>query len=369
MAILKEKPLYFGDLKVPFPIVQGGMGVGISMHRLAGAVAAAGGVGVLSAAAPGFTRPDFVTNYREANIQAMRDEIRKTREIAPQGVIGVNIMVAVTNYEDMAKTCMEEGVDLIFSGAGLPLALPGYLRDVGGKTKLVPIVSGSRSAKLIAKRWKDKFNYIPDGFVLEGPLAGGHLGFKLSELEDESITLESLLPSILEAAEEIGKTGGKKIPVIAGGGVFTGGDIQKIMELGADGVQMATRFVTTNECDASDAFKQAYLNAGKEDIALIKSPVGMPGRAIRNPFLDDVSGGKRMPKQCTFHCIHTCKEEESPYCIIKALINACRGNMRFGFAFAGANAWRCSEIISVKELFEKLEMEYSSGFHSANDHF
>lgn len=245
---------------------------------------------------------------------------------------------------------------MIFSGAGLPLSLPSFLPE-GAKTKLVPITSGVRTARVVTKRWREKFNYVPDGFVVEGPLAGGHLGFKYSELEDPEVTLESILPDVVQFARELSEETGKKIPVIAGGGVFSGADIQRILDLGADGVQMATRFVTTEECDASDAFKQAYLDAGEEDITLIKSPVGLPGRAIRNQFLTDVEAGTRVPKQCTFHCIHTCNVEESPYCIIKALINACRGNLKFGFAFAGANAWKCTEIIPVAELFERLDQE------------
>lgn len=349
--------LSIGDLKARIPIIQGGMGVGISLSGLAAAVANEGGIGVISAAVIGVFEPDFSTNYLEANIRALKKEIRKARELT-KGILGVNIMVALSNFADMARTAIDEGIDIIFAGAGLPLNLPVFLKD-GKRTKLVPIVSSGRAASLISKRWLDKYNYAPDAIVVEGPLAGGHLGFKQEQLNDQEYALEKLVTDVIDEIKPYEKNAGKPIPVIAAGGIYTGQDIYKFMQLGTSGVQMATRFVTTEECDASVEFKKAYINCKQEDISIIKSPVGMPGRAIRNSFIDDVNAGEKKPFKCPFHCIVTCDYKSSPYCISLALINAQKGNMRHGFAFAGENAYKSNEIVSVKELMNTLIDEYN----------
>jgi nitronate monooxygenase len=211
---------------------------------------------------------------------------------------------------------------------------------------------------VIAKKWMDKFNHVPDAFVLEGPRAGGHLGFKADQLTDPAFSLHNLLSQVLETIRPIEDKIGRAIPVIAGGGVDTGEDMFHLMEAGASGVQMGTRFVTTIECDASDAFKQAYIQCGKEDLRIIESPVGMPGRAIGNQYLDDVADGKKQPFHCPYHCIVTCKQKDSPYCIAQALLNAQKGRLSHGFAFAGDNAWRAESILSVKELVGNILGEY-----------
>jgi nitronate monooxygenase len=357
MATAEFPPLVIGDLTIRTPIVQGGMGVAISLGGLASAVANEGGVGVIATAGICYAERDRVTNFRESNIRALRREIQNARA-RTQGVLGVNIMAALSNYEDLARTAMEEGIDVIFSGAGLPMNLPAY-RTEGVRTKLVPIVSSGRAAAIVARRWKERFDSLPDAFVVEGPLAGGHLGFKAEQLDDPKFALEHLVAEVLVVTREIEKTHGVHIPVIAGGGVYTGADIRRTLALGAEGVQMATRFVTTNECDASEAFKQSYIDAKEEDLMIIKSPVGLPGRAIRNQFLDDVSRGEKKPFACPFHCIVTCDVVNSPYCIAQALLNARRGNLENGFAFAGANAWRATKVVSVHELVETLRQEYA----------
>jgi nitronate monooxygenase len=333
------------------------MGIGVSLSGLASAVANEGGIGVISTAAIGMMEKDFSTNYLEANIRALRKEIRKARELT-KGILGVNIMVAMSNFADMAKTAIEEGIDIIFSGAGLPLNLPSFLKDSKG-TKLVPIVSSARAAGIIAKRWLEKYNYAPDAIVVEGPMAGGHLGFKNEQIADPDYNLEKLLSEVINEAKSIEDKAAKPIPVIAAGGIYTGEDIYKYMELGASGVQMATRFVTTAECDASLEFKNAYIECKKEDIEIIKSPVGMPGRAIVNEFIRDVNAGSKKPYKCPFHCIITCDYESSPYCIALALINAKIGKMKHGFAFAGENAYKADKIVSVKELVNSLFEEYN----------
>jgi len=353
----KMEKLNIGNLEINPPIIQGGMGVGISLSGLASAVANEGGVGVISLAGIGLLYKKHSDDYLENCLYGLKEEIRQARQKS-SGIIGVNIMVALSNYADLVKTSIEEGIDIIFSGAGLPLDLPKYLTP-GSKTKLVPIVSSARAANLICIKWKTNYNYLPDAIVVEGPKAGGHLGFKIEQLEDENYRLEKLIPEVVTVANEIGGQNGRKIPVIAAGGIYTGADIEKIMELGASGVQMATRFVTTYECDASDGFKQAYLNAKKDDIMIIKSPVGMPGRAIKSSFLQEVEAGKKRPKICPVNCIKTCDITTSPYCIIASLTSALKGNFRNGYAFAGSNVWRNDRILSVKDLFSSLVKEFN----------
>ncbi|MCX5780593.1 MAG: nitronate monooxygenase [Firmicutes bacterium] len=348
--------LRIGELVARVPIVQGGMGVGVSLSGLAAAVAEEGGIGVIAAAGLGLLEPDGFTNYLEASKRRLKMEIRKARATTT-GLIGVNIMVALSNFADMVSTAIEEGIDVIFSGAGLPLNLPQYL-DGKHHTKLVPIVSSGRAAALISKKWVERYNYLPDAFVVEGPMAGGHLGFKPEQLSQPEYSLEKLVPEVIQAVKPIAEKFGKTIPVIAAGGIFTGQDIYKFMKLGAAGVQMATRFVTTHECDASIKFKQAYLDAKPEDTLIIKSPVGMPGRALRNEFIDNVQAGKKKPFKCPYHCITTCDYQNSPYCIAVALMNAQKGNLKNGLEFAGENVYRCQEIVSVKELMHTLIKEY-----------
>jgi NAD(P)H-dependent flavin oxidoreductase YrpB (nitropropane dioxygenase family) len=350
------KTLKLGSLVIPVPVIQGGMGVGISLSGLASAVANEGGVGVISSAGLGALYRNFSNDYAEASIYGLKEEIRKARE-KTRGVIGINVMVAMSNFADMIKTGISEKVDVIIAGAGLPLDLPSYLKKES-KTKLVPIVSSARAARIICQKWKSNYDYLPDAMIVEGPKAGGHLGFSEEQINDEHYKLEKLVPEIIEELKPFEEKYNKEIPLIAAGGIYTGEDINKIMNLGASGVQMATRFVTTHECDASPAFKQAYLDAADKDIEIIKSPVGMPGRAIFSDFIQKVRDGKKQPKKCMYKCIRTCNIEKSPYCIIVALINAVKGNFENGFAFAGSNASRATEILSVKEVFQALKDEY-----------
>lgn len=350
------KTLVIGDKTAPLPIIQGGMGVGVSLSGLASAVANAGGIGVIAAAGIGMYERDFYSNYLEANSRALRTEIRRARQLS-DGILGINIMVAFSNYGEIMRVAMEEGIDVIFSGAGLPLAMPQYL-DANSNTKLVPVVSSARAAELICKRWLHRYDYLPDAVVVEGPKAGGHLGFSREQIIDPAFALENLVPSVIEVVRRYGDRHGKHIPVVAAGGIYTGADIKTYIDLGTDGVQMGTRFVATHECDADVQFKQAYIDARQEDIVIIDSPVGMPGRAILNPYLQDVQAGIKKPYKCPYHCILTCDIKDSPYCIAKALISAKRGHFHHGFAFAGANAYRVTEIVSVRELTATLVAEY-----------
>jgi len=349
--------LEIGDMVSRLPIIQGGMGVGISLAGLASAVANEGGIGVIAAAMIGIGEHDVARNALGANLRAFKREIRKARE-RTDGIIGVNIMVALTHYADLVKTAVKEKIDIIFAGAGLPMDLPGYLTR-GAKTKLVPIISSPRAAQLICKKWWNKYTYLPDAFVVEGPKAGGHLGFKEDQINDPEFTIETLVKKVLAAIKSISQAYGKKIPVIAAGGIYTGSDIRKALDLGAAGVQMGTRFVATHECDADPGFKQALINAKQEDLVVIKSPVGMPGRAVQNQFLKDVEDGHRKPFNCPYKCIKTCTQTKSPYCIALALAGARKGKFKNGFAFAGANAYRLKKLMSVKSLIESLQKEFS----------
>ncbi len=359
---MKYPALKIGDLTAKIPIIQGGMAIGISLANLVSAVANEGGIGVIGGAMIGMSEPDLYRNGQKGNVRALKREIRRARE-RTRGIVGVNIMVALTDYADLVKVSIDEGIDIIFSGAGLPLDLPGYLNN-GSKTKLVPIISSERAARIICKKWLSSFDYLPDALVVEGPMAGGHLGFKMEQIDDPEFALEKIVPQVIAAVKPFEEAHHKEIPVIAAGGVYTGADIHKYLKMGAAGVQMGTRFVATHECDAALEFKQTYINAQPQDLVLINSPVGLPGRAVRSKFIQDVDLGMRKPFKCPYHCIKTCDYKESPYCISYALISAKRGNFNSGFAFAGANAHRINEIISVKALIASLMEEYEQAVAS-----
>ncbi len=335
---MKLKELRIGELTARIPVIQGGMGVGISLHRLAGAVAAEGGIGIISTAQIGFRRPEFDSDPIGTNLCAIKEEVEEARKLAKGGIVGVNIMVATRKYEEYVKAAIAAGVDLIISGAGLPVSLP----EIAGaaKTKLAPIVSSLKSAQVICRYWKKKYDREPDMVVIEGPQAGGHLGFTKEQLE--KLTTEEYDEEIRRIAEYVHKLGeeaGKEIPVVAAGGIYQREDAERVFGLGADGVQMATRFVTTHECDAPMAYKQAYLDAKKDDIVLTKSPVGMPGRAIRNAFLEKAKEGSIPHGKCHM-CVSTCEPQKTPYCITEALINAAKGRINEALLFCGTNAYR-----------------------------
>lgn len=350
------KSFNIGDLKIPVPIIQGGMGIGISLSGLASAVANMGGIGVISSVGIGFLGKNQKTNLKISHIEALKREIQKARE-QTNGVLGVNIMTVLTNFSDMVKTSIEEGIDVIFSGAGLPLDLPKYLTKQS-RTKLVPIVSSARAASIITNKWMQNYNYLPDAFVVEGPKAGGHLGFKPEEIHDSKYNLENLVSEVKEVTTGIMKKYKKAIPVIAAGGIYTGRDIFQIMKNGASAVQLGTRFIATEECDASPEFKQAFTSASSKDIKIIKSPVGLPGRTIFNQFLLQAHEGNRRPLNCKYNCIKTCDPKSTLYCISSALLEAYRGNLKDGFAFSGSNAGKVQNISTVKRVFNELISEY-----------
>ena len=332
------------------------MGIGISLSGLASAVANMGGIGVISTVGIGFLTKNPDKNYKKWHIEAIREEIRKARKLT-RGVLGVNIMSVITNFSDMVRTSIEEGIDVIFAGAGLPLDLPKYLSE-GVKTKLVPIVSSGRAAAILSHKWKQNFDYLPDAFVVEGPRAGGHLGFKEDDIDRPGYSLEHLVREVKKVVLSIKEQFKQDIPVIAAGGIYSGEDAYNIMQEGASAVQLGTRFVATAECDASNEFKNAFILARDEDIRIIKSPVGLPGRTIFNRFLQETSEGKRKPPACKYHCIKTCNPKTTAYCIADALVEAYKGNLNDGFVFTGSNAGKVTRVSSVKEVFEELQEEY-----------
>ncbi|VVB77554.1 Nitronate monooxygenase [uncultured archaeon] len=363
-------------------LILGGMGVGVTQSGIVSEVSNEEGIPMIASVGLGVLNGHFKDEmnrnknrlrnasseddkkiimgelYSFANQNALRDQIRKARSLT-NGIVGVNIMHALSDYSGLVQTAVEENIDMIVSGAGIPRDLPSYLN--GKDIKLTPIVSSGKLAGMMCKAWA-KLGHIPDAVIVEGPKAGGHLGYSREQLDNPDYVsngLEKIIPEVILAVKEYGN-----IPVIAAGGIFYGGDIRKFHELGASGVQMATRFVTTHECDADLKFKQAYINCKKEDLRIINSPVGMPGRAIVNDFLNRVEKGETIPIACPYHCLKTCKPEESPYCIARALVEAQKGEFGNGYVFAGANAWRCDKIISVKEVFESLDREYAENTRS-----
>lgn len=368
------KPLVIGDLTAKNPVIQGGMGVGISLSSLAGAVANAGGIGIISTAQIGFREPDFNKKPLEANLRAIGKEFKKAREIAPEGIIGFNIMVATKHYADYVKQAVKAGADLIISGAGLPVSLPEYVSEAAEeagtllKTRIAPIVSTVKAAMVICKMWDRKYHRVPDLVVVEGPLAGGHLGFSREDLSRLGVDTadvehtyrqadyEEEIRGIIRLVKEYGKKYDKDIPVVTAGGVYTHEDLMHQLSLGADGVQVATRFVTTVECDAPEAFKQAYIQAKEEDIVITKSPVGMPGRAIKNSFLTGVGKTPFKLEHC-YQCLDKCDQKTIPYCITKALVDSAEGRTEEGLVFCGAKAYMATKMETVDEVMRDLAGE------------
>ncbi|HSQ87644.1 nitronate monooxygenase family protein [Romboutsia sp.] len=346
------KPLKIGDLVAKVPVIQGGMGIGISRSSLAAAVAKAGGVGVISGVQIGYDEEDFEKNTLNANLRALKKHIIKAKENANGGIIGLNLMVAMNAYEEHVKEAISAGVDLIISGAGLPTKLPSLVK--GSKVKIAPIVSTAKAASVILKMWDRKDKTTADLLVVEGPKAGGHLGYSKEELQDvDSIDYDKEFVEILKVAKTYGEKYNKEIPVVAAGGIFTADDVLKYINLGASGVQVGTKFVTTHECDASEAFKNTYVNASEEDIDLVVSPVGMPGRAIHNKFIERVSSARPKIRKC-YHCLIPCTPNETPYCISEALISAVKGDVDNALLFCGANAYKVDRLYSVDEVMKEL---------------
>ncbi len=332
------------------------MGVAISGPNLAGHVARSGGVGTIASVGLACNSPHYNgRNYFEANQLAVKEGIQEARKIAgTEGVIAVNCMVALTDYDRHVKSACEGGVDVIISGAGLPLRLPEFAKDFSD-VALVPIVSSVKAASLITRRWEKTYGRVPDGFVVETPkYAGGHLGVtKMDQVDDDEFSLEKVVPPLVEF---VSKEMGSDIPVIAAGGIWDRKDIDWAFSLGAKGVQMGTRFAATYEGDASDRFKQAFIDAKEEDVVIIQSPAGLPGRALRSPFIDQYLKGNVESKPCIANCLTHCryKTERETFCIAQALIDAYRGNWEEGLFFCGSNVTRVQGLEHVDDIIKEL---------------
>lgn len=344
--------LKIGDKEAKLPIVQGGMGVGVSRSKLAGAVANAGGIGIISSAQIGYDEPGFEQDVQGCNIRAIQKHIKLAKEQSNGGLVGVNVMVALQHYTDHVRAAAEAGADLVVCGAGLPADLPELVK--GTDTKIAPIISSQKAASVLLRMWDKKYHATADMLVIEGPKAGGHLGFSTEQLADiPALCYDEEIKKIIETKKTFEDKYQKEIPVVVAGGIFDRADVEHALALGADGVQLATRFVATQECDASLAYKEAYVNASAEDVAIIKSPVGMPGRAVRNSFIRRVEEGNVPINRC-FHCIKKCNPKEIPYCITQALVNAVEGDLDNGLIFCGANVGKIKEITTVPALMKEL---------------
>jgi nitronate monooxygenase len=343
--------LKIGNLIADVPIIQGGMGVRVSLASLATAVANEGGIGTISSIGLGdlqLAGKEFEARSREALIK----EIQKAKSLT-SGLLAVNVMGALSNAADLVTAAIEGGIRIVVFGAGLPMRLPETASNPD--VSLVPIISSSRVAKLIMRSWKKRYDRKVDAFIIEGPLAGGHLGYSAEQLEHPEVcSLESSLSEVLEAVKPYEDESGSKIPIIVAGGIYDGEDIEEMISLGASGVQMGTRFVCTDESGASAEFKQAYMDAKEEDISIVKSPVGMPGRALYNRFLKTIEEKGQQKIKCAYHCLTTCNMKEAKYCIAQALLNSVSGDVDQGLIFCGNNAHRVDKIVSVKALFQEL---------------
>lgn len=351
------QPLKIGKYEVKYPLIQGGMGARISAGNLAGHVAKCGGIGIVAAAGIGMNSSHYNgNNYFQADSEAFKDEIHKAYAIAPDGIIGVNVMVALSDYAQLVKAAIEAGAKVIICGAGLPMTLPelaAHAPDVA----LVPIVSSLRAAQLIARKWHKGYDRLPDAVVVEDPdTAGGHLGEKMENIGtgeyDQYATVRQVKDLFLTEY-------GVDVPVIAAGGIWDRADLEYALAEGADGVQMASRFVCTEECDADDAFKQKYLECTQEDIGLIMSPAGLPGRAILSNQENIRQHDLDYDIACNMGCLKKCsyKETGERFCIVAALDRAQRGDVETGLVFCGTNAWKADRITTVREIFDELFME------------
>lgn len=355
------KPLRIGNKVAKLPIIQGGMGVGVSRSSLAGAVAAEGGVGIISTAQIGYDEEGFEKDQAGCNRVAIHKHIARAKEIAGgNGLVGVNVMVALKHYREHVREAVAAGADVVICGAGLPMDLPELV--AGSDTKIAPIVSSARACQLILKMWDRKYKRTADFIVVEGPMAGGHLGFSNEQLDEYGFTAGSTtnpqswdqeIKDIIAVKKQYEEQYRCEIPVVVAGGIFDHEDIMHVMKLGADGVQLASRFVATYECDASDAYKQAYLNATQQDVQIIKSPVGMPGRALNNAFAKKTAHTRETIKKC-YQCLEKCNPAQVPYCITKALVDAVKGDTENGLMFCGANVGRINRMMSVRDLMQEL---------------
>jgi NAD(P)H-dependent flavin oxidoreductase YrpB (nitropropane dioxygenase family) len=348
------QPLVINNKVVKFPIIQGGMGIRISLSKLANACINSGIVATISAAQVGFLNQNFRKDPLGENKIELKKEIDKIRSVNKEGVLGVNLMHAINDYDKYATFLSTQDIDFIVSGAGLPVDLPAYL--VGSKVKGAFIISSARAAKLLLKSWDRRYHYMPAFIVCEGPLAGGHLGFSKEDMESGNVEpLETIVEETKKVVKEYEEKYNISIPIIAGGGVHDGIDMAKMIKVGASGVQISTRFIATYECDASDAYKEMIINAKEEDIVRVASPAGLPGRAVRNFLTRSLEKGNMKVSYCV-NCLKSCKKIGIPYCITEQLGNSSSGDKN-GLIFTGAKAYLIHKMDYVENVVNEIIRE------------
>lgn len=347
---MKLPELTIGKHTARFPVIQAGMGVRVGDGTLAGNVIKEGGFGVIASVGLCDITSTIGKGYVEDSNEKLREEIRIARQISGgKGPLGVNVMVALTNYDGLVKTAVDEGVDFIISGAGLPRNLPGLIDE---NVAVIPVVSSGRGAALIARTWKKKYNRRPDAIILEGPLCGGHLGFSYEQLENPKTRAMDII--LNEVKNELGEEY-SDIPLIAAEGINTKADIERFIEMGFQGVQIGTRFICMEESGMEPSGMEMYLKATKDDVVVIQSPVGLPVRVLRSPLVERVLSGKKEPFQCPYKCLLTCDRNKVAFCIAKALLASRAGDQENGLFMTGCNVEPIKHIMTVHEFFKGLE--------------
>lgn len=340
-----------GTKKLAVPLIQGGMGIGISMGNLAGHVARCGGMGVVSSVNTGFRSPHFVRSPQQSNQVAIMQEIRKARDIAGNtGIVAVNAMMAANHNEIQIAQAIQAGADCVIAGAGLPVKLPEQV--VGKSVAIAPIISSGNALDTLCRYWERRYQRAPDFVILEGPDAGGHLGFSIEELRNPP-SLVTLLEEVRAVTIPIEQKIGRAVPIFAAGGITSAKQVERLQELGAAGVQLGTRFIATHECDASQGFKEMYVKHFSNDLELIKSPAGLPGRAINTNLVTAIKKMGRIPPNHCVRCLSTCDPAKTHFCISRALAEAQRGNEIEGLFFAGKGIDSVTEITSVEAVFDE----------------
>jgi len=346
-------PLKIGDLEVPMPVIQAGMGVQVAKAELAAAVSRAGGVGCISSVGLG-TIEASLSDYLSASREHLIEEIRKARAITPDGILGVNVMVALTNYDDVIKACIEEKVDVIVSGAGLPIPLPGLTK--GSDIKLIPVVSSGRAMKVILKSWHRRYQVIPDAVIIEGPLCGGHMAFTEEQVLHPGLApIQNILHDVKAETAPFEAEYGRKIPLLGAEDVVTADDVIKKLDMGFDGVHVGTRFICTEEAGIDIKSKEVYVKAKNEDVIVLHSPLGMPVKVLRTPLVEKLLSGEEIPFSCSFRCLRACEAKEAKFCIADALLDTMSGNTDKGLYMVGSGIGRVNDIIPAEEFFEPLK--------------
>ena len=346
-------PLKIGDLEIEMPVIQAGMGVQVAKSELAAAVARAGGVGCISSVGLG-TIEASLKDYLADSRENLAKEIRNARRLANGGVIGVNIMVALANYDDMVDVCVKEKVDIIVSGAGLPINLPELTKGSG--IKLIPVISSGRAMKVILKSWDRRYKTMPDAVIIEGPQCGGHMAFTREQvLHPETAPIQKILNDVKEILAPYEKEYNKKIPLIGAENIVTPEDVLKKLEMGFDGVHIGTRFICTEESGIDRKSKEVYVNAKDEDIVVLHSPLGLPVKVLKTPLVEKLLNGEKIPFGCQFRCLRACEATEAKFCIADALVKTLYGETDEGLFMVGSGIGRINDIIPAEQFFEQLK--------------